>query len=214
MPNFSSVGWFSFSSVVNSCYQLLTAVDNWWQLAWKKCNWYFYVYTKVDTCAEFQPSRLIFIFISCQQLLSAVDSWYEKKLTGVFMFTLVLVLNFNSLAWFLFSSAVNSCYQILTAGESWYERFNWNYYVHMKVDTCAKFQLSKLIFLFTNCYQLLTADMKKITIIFICTLKFIQMPNFSSLGLFSFSSLIISWYQLLTAVDSCWQLMRADMTKS
>ena len=56
-----------------SCQQMITAVDNWWQLVWNKFNWYFYVYTKVDTCAEFLLSTLIFTFISCQQLSSAVD---------------------------------------------------------------------------------------------------------------------------------------------
>ena len=78
-PNSSSLAWFSFSSVVNcifsfssdviSCHQLLTAVDSQWQLIWKKFDWNLYVYTKVDTCAEFQLSSLIFIFISCQQLI-------------------------------------------------------------------------------------------------------------------------------------------------
>ena len=69
LPNFSSLGWFSFSSTTVSCCQLLTAVDCWWQLIWKKNYWNFFVHTKVNTCAEFQLSRLIFIFISCQQLL-------------------------------------------------------------------------------------------------------------------------------------------------
>jgi len=32
---------------------------------------------KADTCAEFQLSTLIFIFISCPQLLTAVDSWWQ-----------------------------------------------------------------------------------------------------------------------------------------
>ena len=75
--NFSSLAWFLFSPAVNSCHELLTAVDNWWQLIWKKFDWNFYLHTKVDTCAEFQLSSLIFIFISCQQLLSAVDSWWQ-----------------------------------------------------------------------------------------------------------------------------------------
>ena len=75
--NFSSLAWFSFSSVVNSCHQLLTAIDNWWQLIWKKIYWNFHVHTKVDTCAKFQLSSLILIFISCQQLSSAVDSYWQ-----------------------------------------------------------------------------------------------------------------------------------------
>ena len=159
---------------------------------------------------KFQLSRLIFIFINCYQLSLAVDSCWQlmtadmkKKLTGIFMYTLklilvpnysflcrfsfwstiiscwqlmtadmkkkspgiimhtlklILVLNFNSLAWFSFSSAVNSCHQLLTADDSWYEKkFHWNLYVHNKVDTLAKFQLSRLIFIFINCYQLSSA---------------------------------------------------------
>ena len=35
---------------------------------------------------------------------------------------MVLELNFSSLAWFSFSSAVNSCYQLLTADDSCYEK--------------------------------------------------------------------------------------------
>ena len=77
VPNFSSLGWFSFSSAVNSCYQLLTADDSWWKLKWQKFDWIIYIHTKVHTCAKFQLSRLIFIFISCQQLLTAFDSWWQ-----------------------------------------------------------------------------------------------------------------------------------------
>ena len=77
VPNFSSLGWFLFSSTVISCHQLLTAVDSWWQLIWKKFDWNFYVHTKVDTCAKFQLSRLIFIFINCYQLSSVVDSCWQ-----------------------------------------------------------------------------------------------------------------------------------------
>ena len=48
----------------------------------------------------------------------------KKNLTGIFMYTLKLVLvpNFSSLALFSFSSAVNSCYQLLTADDSCYEK--------------------------------------------------------------------------------------------
>ena len=38
VPNFSSLGWFSFSSAVKSCYQLLTADDNCYE---KKSNGIF-----------------------------------------------------------------------------------------------------------------------------------------------------------------------------
>ena len=44
------------------------------------------------------------------------------------------------------------------------KEINWNFYIHTKVDTCAQFQLSRLIFIlsaFDSCYQLLTAVTKK-----------------------------------------------------
>ena len=56
---------------------------------------------KADTCAKFQLSRLIFIFISCQQLLTAFDNWWQlsqKILNGIFIYSLklILVANFSS----------------------------------------------------------------------------------------------------------------------
>ena len=139
--------------------------------------------------------------ISCHQLLTADDSWYEKKLIGIFMYTLKLILvpNFSSLGWFSFSSTVISCHQLLTAVDSWWQliwkKMYWNFFVHTKVDTSAKFQLSRLIFIFISCLsdfisccQLWTADdswyEKNSTVIFMYTLKCILMPNFSSLGWF------------------------------
>ena len=74
VPNLSSLGWFSFLSAVNSCWQLLTADDSCHK---KNFVWDFHLPPKADTCAEFQLSRLIFIFISCQQLLTAFDSWWQ-----------------------------------------------------------------------------------------------------------------------------------------
>ena len=52
VPNFSSLGWFSFLSAVNSCWQLMTAVT-------KKTKWDFHLPPKANTCAKFQPSRLL-----------------------------------------------------------------------------------------------------------------------------------------------------------
>ena len=74
----------------------------------------------------------------------------------------------------------------------------------------AKFQPSRLNFIFINCYQLSPAvdslyD-KNLKGIFIYTLKFIYVPNFGSLGWFLFSSVFYSCHQLLTAFDSWWQL--------
>ena len=73
--NFSHLGWILFSSTFISCHQLLTAVDSWWQLIWKNFDWNLYLHTKVDICAKFQLSSLIFIFISCQQLLQKKIKW-------------------------------------------------------------------------------------------------------------------------------------------
>ena len=166
-----------FRSTFNfiSCKQLLTADD-------------LHLPPKADTGAKFQISRLIFIFISCQQLLTAVDSWWQlclKELNGIFIYALKLTPapNFSSLGWFSFSSTVISCHQLLTAVDSWWQliwkKIDWNFYVHTKVDTCAKFQLSRLFFIFINfyqlsstfdsCWQLMTADMKKIQLEFLFT---------------------------------------------
>ena len=164
VPKFSFLGWFSFSSTVISCWQLFTTDDNWYE---KKIDWNFYEHTKFDTCAKFQLSKLIFIFINCHQqstaVLTADDSIYEKKITGIFMYTLKLILvpNFSSLNWFSFSSTVISCHRLLSAVDSWWQqiwkKFDWNFYEHAKVDTCAEFQLSRIIFIFVSFWQLLSA---------------------------------------------------------
>ena len=131
VPNFSFLGWFSFSSTVISCRQLLTADGNWYEIKFP-CN--FHVHTKVDICAIYQLSIIIIIFyqllsavISCWQLLTADDNWYENSFTGIFMYTLLVISlpNFSSVGWFLFSSAFDSCYQLLTADDSWYEKRIW-----------------------------------------------------------------------------------------
>ena len=124
LPNFSSLGWFSFSSTVSSCYQLLTAVDSWWQPIWKKIDWNFYIHTKVNTCAKFQLSSLIFIFISCQQLLMAVDSWWQlmwKKIDWNFY----VYNKVDTCAEFQLSRLIFifiSCQQLLSADDSWFEK--------------------------------------------------------------------------------------------
>ena len=128
-------------------------------------------------CAKFELFRLILfssVFYCCWQLLKANESWYRKYWAGCFIRALKMihVPNFSSLGWFLFSSTVISYWLLLTGDDSWYEKkLDWNFYVHTKVDTCAKFQLSRLTFIFINCYQ------------------------------------------LLSATDSCWQLMTVDMNK-
>ena len=122
VPNFSVLGWFSFLSTVISCHQLLTAVDSWWQLIRKKSDWNFYVHTKVDTCAEFQLSRLIFIFIRFQQLLMAVDSWWQliwKKIYwNFYVHTKVDTWVEFQLCSLIFTFI--SCQQLLSAVYSWW----------------------------------------------------------------------------------------------
>ena len=102
LPKLSSIGWFSFLSAFDSCHQLLTAVDSWWQLIWMKFDSNFHVHSIGDIFAKFQLSRLIFIFISFWQLLSAVKSWWQlsrKKLIGIFIYPLNVIFmpNFSSL---------------------------------------------------------------------------------------------------------------------
>ena len=141
VPNFSSLGWFSFSSTVISCHPLLTAVDSWKQLIWKKIYLNFMYTLKLILVQNFSS-------LNCYQLLTVDDSWYEKSSPGIIMYTLKLILvpNFSSLAWFSFSPVVNSCHELLTAVDSWWQmtwkKIDWNFYVHTKVDTCAKVQLS------------------------------------------------------------------------
>ena len=71
---------------------------------------------------------------------------------------LILVPNFSSLRWFSFLSAV---YQLSSAVDSWWQlllkKIDWNGYLHTKVYTFAKFQLSRLIFIFVSFWQLLSA---------------------------------------------------------
>ena len=138
-----------FIFIFINCFQLLTDIDSWWQLIWKKFNWNFCVYTKVDMCAKFQLSWLIFIFINRCQQLTGIYSWWQliwKNLTGIFVCTLKLICvpNFSSPGWFSFSSIVIRCYQLLTADD--------------------------------NCHE------KKFNGIFIYSLKLIPVPNFSSPG--------------------------------
>ena len=136
LPNFSSIGWFLFSSTFISCHQLLTANDS----LYEKKYWNFFVHTKVDTCAEFQLSRLIFIFISCLsaviscwQQLTADDSWYEKKnYWNFYVHTKVdTCVKFQLSRLIFILSAVINCPQLLTADDSWCEqKFDWIFYVH------------------------------------------------------------------------------------
>ena len=123
VPNFSSVGWFLFSSAVISCHQLSWAVNSCWQLSPKKIKWNFHPYPKSYMCAKFQLSRMIFIFISCQQLLSAVGSCSDVE---IYFWELDSHIGpkVYSCAKFQLSRliliAVNCCHQLSTAVDSWW----------------------------------------------------------------------------------------------
>ena len=160
--------WISFSWVVDSCWQLLGADDNWNRKRWTRT----FIYTFKVICVPNFSSLCWFLlwsnFVSSHQPLTADI----KNLTDIFMCTpkFICVPNFSSLSWFLFSSTGISCWQLMTVDmiKSWLK-----FYVYSKVYLCAKFQLSRLIFIFLNCYQLssavdscwqlMRADMKKIT---------------------------------------------------
>ena len=104
-------------------FQLLATVDSWWQLIWKKLDRNFYVHTKVDTCAKFQLSMLIFIFInciSCYQLLTAVDSWWQL-LWKKFDWNFYEHTKVDTFAKFQLSRLIFifiNCYQLLTVVDS------------------------------------------------------------------------------------------------
>ena len=144
---------------------------------------------------------------SCWQLMT---SKVKKNLLEIFVCTLqcISVPNFSSLAQILFSLTVISCYQLLTeilrADNTWQKNYQ-NFHVDIKVDTYATFQLSRLIFIFVNCYRLSSAVGRtaadswyenNLIEIFMYTLQLVLLPNFSSLGPFSFLS-------VFTAVISC-----------
>ena len=111
---------------------------------------------------DFHFHQLLSVVISCWQLLTADDNWYEENSTEIFIYNLMFILvpNFSSLSWFSFSSTVISCHQLLTTVDSWWQLiwmiFEWNFPVHSFGDIFAKFQLSRLIFIFNNCYQVLS----------------------------------------------------------
>ena len=98
LPNFSSLGWFLYSSAFDSCYQLLTANDSSYE---KKLTRIFIYTLKLILVLNFS-SLAWFPFSSavnsCYQLLKADDSCYEKKLNGIFIFPLKLISvpNFSS----------------------------------------------------------------------------------------------------------------------
>ena len=130
-------------------------------------------------------------------MLIAHDSWYRKLWAKWFYTPLrwyvhqisALLVDFH---FHLLFSAVGSYWQVI------WKKFSWNFHFQSKVNICTKFQLSRLIFIFINCYQI-----KKI-LEFSCTHK--------SWYLCKISALLVYFYfhQLLSAGISCLQLLTAD----
>ena len=200
-------------------HQLLSAIISCWQLMtvyMKKKSTEIFMYNLIlilvpnfNSISWFSFSSILSAIISCWQMLIADDSWYEKSDLNSDVHTIVYICAKFQLSWLIFIFI--NCYPLLSAVDSWWQlkwkKFNWNFYVYTKVYICAEFQLSRLIFIFINCqqllsavescWQLMTADMKKMTGIFMYTLKLILVPNFGSLGWFSFSSTVISCWQML-----------------
>ena len=164
VPNFSPLGWFSFSSVVISFHQLSTAVDSWWQLSWKKLYWIL-IYTLKVICV---PNFSLLGWFSFSSVV--ISCWHEKKLNEIFIYTLrmICVQNFSPLGWFSFSSvvisccqlsaAVDSCWQLITADENEnqprVESFRTHHLYGLNKNSIEIFFVTA----FNSCWQLMTAD--------------------------------------------------------
>ena len=113
---------------------------------------------------------------------------------------------------------VISCYQLLTADDRCYKKNLNEIFIYVLKMICMPYFSSLCWFLFlsavNSCWQLLTPNdschKQNLNGIIIYPLKLIPVPNFSSLQLIL---IFINCYQLSSAVDSCWQLMTADMNK-
>ena len=123
---------------------------------------------------------------------------------------MICVPNFSSLSWFSFWSNILIHHQLSTAVDSWWQLI-WKKITEIFICTlkfmCAKFQLSRLIFVFIKSCQLLSAVdswyEKKIDWNLYLHTKVYMSANFQLIGW-------ISFYQLLSGIDSFWQLLTAD----
>ena len=142
--NLSYLGWIYLAVIGDMC----AIASNFGSLGWFSLSW------AVNRCWQ-----LLTADDSCLQLMTAAT----KKLNGIFIYNLkvICMLNFSSLCWFLFLSAVNRCWQLLTAVDSWWQllqkNLKWNFHLHPNDDVCAKLQLFSLIFIFISCQQMLSA---------------------------------------------------------
>ena len=72
LSNFSSLSWFSFSSTVISCWQLI------WKKNWQEflcTHWSWYLCKISAPYLDFYFHQLLSSVINCWQLLIADDSW-------------------------------------------------------------------------------------------------------------------------------------------
>ena len=119
---------------------------------------------------------------------------------------LILVQKFSSLGWFSFSSTF-----------SWTKIFL-ILYVHTKIDTCAKFQLSRFILIFIKCYQVLLVFGSCWQLIKVDITKndwnffkvYTKVDTFANYQLSWFILIFTNCYQLLKVVKNCWQLMTVN----
>ena len=126
MPNFSSLGWFSFSSNVISCWQLLTADGSFYEI---KLSSVFIHTLKVICMPNFcSVGWFLFLptFISCHQPLTAGDSWWQlmtadtkKVYMNVHVHSIGDIFAKFYLSWLIFIFI--SFFQLLSAVDSWWE---------------------------------------------------------------------------------------------
>ena len=159
---FRSLGWFSYSSAVISCQQLLTADGSCHE---KKNKWNFRFHPKGDICAEFELPRLNFIVISCHQLSWAFMTAFMKKIKCYFH----LHPNGNICAKLKLSGLifiVISCQQLLPVTDSCHEKYSNGIVIFTLMviyvpnfRSLGWFSLSSAV---NSCWELMIAVTKKI----------------------------------------------------
>ena len=126
VPNFSSLGWFSFLSAVNCCHQLSTAVESWWLLMTMKINLYIWNLANISPLGCGWKLHLVFFHNSYYQLLTSVDSGWQLITTDNnenhprtefwHIYHLGCKLKFHLI---LFLTALISCWQLMTDDNNW-----------------------------------------------------------------------------------------------
>ena len=100
---------------------------------------------------DFHFHKLFSAVLSCWQLMTEVmRKW---KIFFIYVLKLICMPNSSSLGQLWSLSAVINCYQLLTD----FKKKIFMEFLFMSDDMSAKIQLSRLIFIFISCHQLLTA---------------------------------------------------------